>query len=84
MNDAHHGLQARDPDPEIDRELQAHALDATQLADAARQYTARLIYGVRPEDADHLHALAARAGQAAGTARREAARPNPPHREEPR
>ncbi|MFG3229712.1 hypothetical protein ACGF07_33700 [Kitasatospora sp. NPDC048194] len=61
MNEAaRHGLQARDPDPEIDREFQAHALDASQLADAARHYAARLIYGVRPEDADHLAALAAR------------------------
>ncbi|MQS17886.1 hypothetical protein F7Q99_38295 [Streptomyces kaniharaensis] len=61
MNEAaRHGLQARDPDPEIDREFQAHALDAAQLADAARHYAARLIYGVRPEDADHLAALAAR------------------------
>ncbi|MFJ7280277.1 hypothetical protein [Kitasatospora sp. NPDC098663] len=49
-----------DPDPAIDRELQGHALDAQQLADAARHYAGALSRGARTEDADRLASLAAR------------------------
>ncbi|MFF1908237.1 hypothetical protein [Kitasatospora sp. NPDC058218] len=47
-------------DPAVDRELQGHALDARQLADAARHYADSLIRGARTEDADHLASLATR------------------------
>ncbi|MFE6869595.1 hypothetical protein ACFVFS_23960 [Kitasatospora sp. NPDC057692] len=58
-------MTTHDPDPAIDRELQGHALDARQLADAARHYADILAAGARTEDADHLHALAARLGRQA-------------------
>ncbi|MEV7782755.1 hypothetical protein [Kitasatospora sp. NPDC088351] len=49
-----------DPNLAIDRELQAHALDAAQLADAAQHYANSLTRALHTEDADRLASLAAR------------------------
>ncbi|MGW4805836.1 hypothetical protein [Kitasatospora sp. NPDC004272] len=51
----------RDPDPEVDRELQAHLLDLDQLLADARRYRDDLHRGpARPHDADRLADVAAR------------------------
>ncbi|MFD7731872.1 hypothetical protein ACFV6F_15975 [Kitasatospora phosalacinea] len=51
----------RDPDPEVDRELQAHGQDAAQLQADVQRYRDDLHRGpARPEDADRLAALAER------------------------
>ncbi|GLW58111.1 hypothetical protein [Kitasatospora phosalacinea] len=56
-----HSTAYRDPDPEVDRELQAHGQDAAQLQADVQRYRDDLHCGpARPEDADRLAALAAR------------------------
>ncbi|MFJ4799157.1 hypothetical protein [Kitasatospora purpeofusca] len=58
-------MSTYDSDPAIDRELQGHALDARQLADAARHYADSLAAGARTEDADRLATLVARVSRQA-------------------
>ncbi|MFJ8444017.1 hypothetical protein [Kitasatospora griseola] len=56
MNDHH-----PDPDPAVEHELQAHALDAAQLAGDVHRYQADLSNGrAHPEAADRLAALGER------------------------
>ncbi|WP_031077739.1 hypothetical protein [Streptomyces sp. NRRL WC-3742] len=70
-----------DPAPAIDREFQGHALDAQQLADAARYYADALNRGARTEDADRLASLATRLARQAHRidGMREIARCTPTH-----
>ncbi|WP_282206841.1 hypothetical protein [Kitasatospora fiedleri] len=56
-----HSAPYRDPDPEAERELQAHGQDAAQLLADVQRYRDDLRRGpARVEDADRLAALAAR------------------------
>ncbi|OKI95089.1 hypothetical protein [Kitasatospora sp. CB01950] len=74
MNNQHH---RPDPDATVEHELQAHALDVAQLADAIRRYQDDLRDGhAHPEAADRLAALAGRISRQAHriTGARDAAR----------
>ncbi|MFI1522815.1 hypothetical protein [Kitasatospora cineracea] len=56
-----HSAPYRDPDPEVERELQAHGQDVVQLQADVQRYREDLLRGpARPEDADRLAVLADR------------------------
>ncbi|MGW2540695.1 hypothetical protein ACWC5I_07445 [Kitasatospora sp. NPDC001574] len=76
-------MTTHDPDPAIDRELQGHALDAEQLAEAARHYADNLSRGARTEDTNYLASLAARVSRQAHRidGMREITRRTPPTRD---